>query len=203
MGAFKRIHPLRPAPPPLCNEVAARSMLFAIHACVNGPSSSLAVPFFKKEHVARQCASAAPHGNLPCGAALAHWRSLDSNRMGAHTAMCAGGVPVLLSILLLLLLLTSATEGVEMFYASGGLCVFLAPWPLPVLGTTHVRCAVASSISAIFDVPQANSLIKTVSFRSREPNMKWTTEIQREVIGLGLWVSQTIKHPNGDMLRDW
>ena len=28
---------------------------------------------------------------LPCGAALAHWPLLDSNRMGAHTAMCAGG----------------------------------------------------------------------------------------------------------------
>ena len=31
-------------PPPLCYEVAVRSMLFAIHACVDGPSSSLAVP---------------------------------------------------------------------------------------------------------------------------------------------------------------
>ena len=33
-----------PSSPPLCKEVAVRSMLFAIHACVNGPSSSLAVP---------------------------------------------------------------------------------------------------------------------------------------------------------------
>ena len=110
MGAFKRIHPLPPAspPPPLCNEVAVRSMLFAIHACVNGPSSSLAVPSKKK--------------GLPCGAALAHWPLLDSNRVGAHTTMCAGGVLVLLSILLLLLLLTSAPEGVEMFMRLG-VCV--------------------------------------------------------------------------------
>ena len=90
-------------------------MLFAIHACVHGLSSSLAVPIKKgarRGPRARQCASAAPHGNLPCGAALAHWPLLDSNRMGAHTAMCAGEVQVLLSILLLFLLLTSATEGV-------------------------------------------------------------------------------------------
>ena len=54
MGASKRIHPLPPASsPPLCNEVAVRSMLFAIHACVNGPSSSLAVPSKKGAGSAR------------------------------------------------------------------------------------------------------------------------------------------------------
>ena len=55
--------------------------------------------------------SAVPHGNLPCGAALAHWPLLDSNCMGAHTAMCAGGVLVRRNV-----------------HASGGLCVFLAPY---------------------------------------------------------------------------
>ena len=60
-------------------------MLFAIHACVNGPSSSLAVPLFfkkKEEHVGVRARANAP----ACGAALAHWPLLDSNRMGAHTA---------------------------------------------------------------------------------------------------------------------
>ena len=64
---------------------------------------------------------------LPCGAALVHWPQLDSNRMGAHTAMCAGGVLVLLSILLLLLLLTPATEGVEMFMRLGVCVSFWLP----------------------------------------------------------------------------
>ena len=108
MDTFKRKHPLPPAlPPPLCNEVAVRSMLFAIHACVNGPSSSLAVPSKKKGTSAR-----AP---------------LDSNRMGAHTAMCAGGVLAQLSILLLFFLLTSATEGVEMFMRLGSCVSFWLP----------------------------------------------------------------------------
>ena len=52
---------------------------------------------------------------LSCGAALAHWPLLDSNRMGVHTAMCAGRVLVLFSISLLLFLLAPATEGVELF----------------------------------------------------------------------------------------
>ena len=64
---------------------------------------------------------------LPCGAALAHWPLLDSNRVGAHTTMCAGGVLVLLSIFLLLLLLTSAPEGVEMFMRLGGCVSFWLP----------------------------------------------------------------------------
>ena len=55
------------------------------------------------------------NARLSCGAALAHWPLLDSNRMAVHTAMCAGGVLVLLSISLLLLLLTPAMEGVELF----------------------------------------------------------------------------------------
>ena len=74
---------------------------------------------------ARQCASAAPPGNLPCGAVLAHWPLLDSNRMGAHTAMCAGGVLVLLSILLLFITTYISLGGCRILYASGCLCVFL------------------------------------------------------------------------------
>ena len=59
--------------------------------------------------------------------APAHWPPIDSNRLGAHTAMCAGGVLVLLAILLLSLLFTSATEGVKMFMRLGVVCVFSAP----------------------------------------------------------------------------
>ena len=64
---------------------------------------------------------------LPCGAAQAHWPLLDSNRMGAHKAMCAAGVLVLLSILLLLFLLTPATEGVEMLVCLGVCVSFWLP----------------------------------------------------------------------------
>ena len=64
---------------------------------------------------------------LPCGAALAHLPLLDSNRMGAHTAMCVGRVLVLFSILLRLSLFTSATEGVDMFMRLGGCVSFSAP----------------------------------------------------------------------------
>ena len=53
---------------------------------------------------------------------------LDSNRMGAPTAMSAGRVLVLFSILFILLLLTSATEGVEMIMRLESLCVFFAPY---------------------------------------------------------------------------
>ena len=52
---------------------------------------------------------------------------LDSNRMGAPTAMCAGRVLVLFSILFLLLLLTSATEGVEMIMRLGVCVSFWLP----------------------------------------------------------------------------
>ena len=72
---------------------------------------------------------------LPCGAALAHWPLLDSSRMGAHTAMCAGRVPALLSILLLLLLFTSATEDVEIFMRLGGCVSFRLPSPWQHDGT--------------------------------------------------------------------
>ena len=47
--------------------------------------------------------------------------------MGAPTAMCAGRVLVLFSILFLLLLLTSATEGVEMIMRLGVCVSFWLP----------------------------------------------------------------------------
>ena len=122
MGACNCIH--------LCNEVVVRLMLFAIHACVNGPSSSLVVPQKKGGHVgvrARQCASAVPHGNLRCGAALAHWPLLDSNCMGAHTAMCAGGSTSTTFNIITIITTYISHGGCRNVYASGGLCVFLAP----------------------------------------------------------------------------
>ena len=107
---------------------------------LDGPSRSLAVPLW---HGARRgpARASAPRGvcdglRLPCGGALAHWPLLDSNRMGAHTAMCAGKVLVLLSILLLLFLFTSATDGLEMFSASVGLCVFSAPYAQACSGSS-------------------------------------------------------------------
>ena len=92
-------------------------------------------PFHKKRGTSGSTRAPMPRGvcdglRLPCGAALAHWPLLESNRMGAHTAMCAGGVLVLLSISLLLLLLTPATEDVELFMR---LCVCVSLW-LPILG---------------------------------------------------------------------
>ena len=62
---------------------------------------------------------------LPCGAALAHWQVLDSSRMGAYTAMFA--VLVLLSISLLLLQLTPATEGAELVMRLGVCVSFWLP----------------------------------------------------------------------------
>ena len=56
--------------------------------------------------------------------------------MGAHTAMCAGKVQVLLSISLLLLLLTPATEGVELFMRLGVCASF---WLTNVCGWKGVR----------------------------------------------------------------
>ena len=135
MGAFKRIHPLPPALPRRCvmRSQCDRCCLRFMPVLMDPAARS---PFHKKGARrgprARQCASAAPHGNLPCGAALAHWPLLDSNRMGAHTAMCAGRVLVLLSRLLLLSLLTSATEGVDMFMRLG---VCVSVW-LPI-GLAH------------------------------------------------------------------
>ena len=105
------------------------SLPAAVYARPNRIDRSLAVPFW---YGARRGPRAPmPRGvcdglRLPCGAALGHWPLLDSNRMGAHTAMCAGRAPVLLSILLLLLLFTSTTEGGEMFMRLG-VCVFSAP----------------------------------------------------------------------------
>ena len=74
--------------------VAVRSMLFAIHAIVNGPSSSLAVASKKRgtsgpaRAPMRQRCAARQLAVRRSGGALA--ALLDSNRMGAHTAMCAG-----------------------------------------------------------------------------------------------------------------
>ena len=138
-----------------------RSMLFAIHACVNGPSSSLAVPSKKKARRgprARQCASAAP----------AHWPLLDSNRMGAHTAMCAGGVLVLLSISLLLLLLTSATEGVEMLMRLGGCVSFWLP-----IGLAH------SSVFVDLD-----GIVEHVAIGSLNQFVPWCKEHLQSVLCL-------------------
>ena len=114
---------------------------------------------------ARQCASAAPHGNLPCGAALVHWPLLDSNRMGAHTAMCAGRVPVLLSILLPLLPLTSATEGVEMFMRLGVCVSFWLPKPDQTIIRRWLRQR-PLFISAL-DVEHRNMMYDTRSVSSR------------------------------------
>ena len=80
---------------------------------------------------------------LPCGAALAHWPLLDSNRMGAHTAMCAGEILVLLSISLPLLQLTPATEGVELFVRLG-VCVSF--WlPSTPAGRRRGHCGTSSA----------------------------------------------------------
>ena len=81
---------------------------------------------------------------LPCGAALAQWPPLDSNRMGAHTTMLAGGVLVPLSILRLLLLFTSATEGVEMFKRLG-VCV---SFRLPIIMREAGCSDAANSVTA-------------------------------------------------------
>ena len=61
---------------------------------------------------------------------LAHWPLLDSNRMGAHTAMCAGRVLVLLSIITISTIITIYIShgGCRNVYASGGSCVFSAPY---------------------------------------------------------------------------
>ena len=117
MGALTRIHPLppaRPLPPPCTRgqtaSIPPHQFLSGCWTELWGTSGSALAPM--------------PRGvcdglRLPCGGALAHWPLLDSNRMGAHTAMCAWGVQVQLSILLLLLLFTSATEGVETFRRLG------------------------------------------------------------------------------------
>ena len=93
---------------------------------VDGPNSSLAVPLWFGAR--RGLRAPMPRGvcdglRLPCGAALAHWPLLDSNRTGAHTAMCAGGAPVLFSILLLLLLIYISHGGCRNVYPSEGVCV--------------------------------------------------------------------------------
>ena len=93
-GAFKRMHPLPPAPPA------------AVYARPNRIDTVSSVSFrLMTEQLARRsivvwgtsgsARAPLPRGvcdglRLQCGAALAHWPPLDSKRMGAHTAMCAG-----------------------------------------------------------------------------------------------------------------
>ena len=78
MGASKRIHPLPPPPPPPPRRCVMRSQcdrccLRFMPVLMDRAARS---PFHQKRGArrgprGRQCASAAPHGNLPCGAALA------------------------------------------------------------------------------------------------------------------------------------
>ena len=135
MGALKRIQPLLPAPSPSRPRRRVRAAkphryrLISFFQ-VDGPSSSLAMPLWSGAR--RGPRVPMPRGvchglRLPCGAALAHWPLLDSSRMGAHTAMCAGRVLVLVPIKLLLLLFASATEGGEMFMRLGGCVPFRLP----------------------------------------------------------------------------
>ena len=118
MGALKRIHPLPPAVYTRPNRIDTASSVSS--KLLDRAARS---PFHcGMGHVGVRVRAPMLRGvcdglKLPCGAALAHWP-------GAHTAMCAGGVPVPLSILLLLLLFTSATEHVEMFVRLGVVCLF-------------------------------------------------------------------------------
>ena len=61
---------------------------------------------------------------LPCGAALAHLPLLDSNRVGAHTAMCAGRVLVLFFNIITIITIYISHGGCRHVYAFGRLCVF-------------------------------------------------------------------------------
>ena len=122
---------------------------------VDGPSSSLAVPLWCGAHWVPRAPM--PRGvcdglRLPCGEALAHWPLLDSNRMGAYTAMFAGRVLVLLSISLLLLLLTPATEGVELFMRLGVCVSFWLPYEFP--GSVRLGARHGSSLVPSGFVPQ-------------------------------------------------
>ena len=64
-----------------------------------------------------------------CGARqLVHWPLLDSNRMGAHTATCAGGSTSTAFNIISIITTYISDGGCRNVYASGGLCVFfLAP----------------------------------------------------------------------------
>ena len=86
------------------------------------------------------------------------WPLLDSNRMGAHAAMCAGGLLVLLSISLLLSLLTPATEGVELFMRLGVCVSFWLPSLSCRWGLLSFR---ATSQEPILSIRQVNARAPT------------------------------------------
>ena len=132
MGAFKRKQPLPPPPsPPLCNEVAVRSMLFAFHACVNGPSSSLAVPLKKKRHVGVR--ARAPMRQRCAARQLAVRRSagaLAATRQQSYGCACSdvrwGSTSTTFNIITIITTYISHGGCRNVYDASVGLCVFLA-----------------------------------------------------------------------------
>ena len=80
-------------------EIAVGSMLFAIHACVDGQSRSLAVPLWYGHVGVRSFAIASRcvrRLEVSVRRSAGAWTMLDSNHVGAQAAICAGGVPVLL-----------------------------------------------------------------------------------------------------------
>ena len=122
MGALKRIHPLPPCPPPpprrrVRTAKPHRYRLISFFQ-IDGPSSSLAVPLWYGARrglevaVRRSAGALAATRQQSCGCAYSDVR---------------WGVLVLLSILLVLLLFTSVTEGVEMFMRLGVVCLFGSP----------------------------------------------------------------------------
>ena len=138
MGSMKRKHPL---PHALPADVHARpNRIDTAAVSFRLMDRAARSPFIcGMEHVGVRARAGASRCvcdglRLPCGAALAYWLLLDSNRMGVHTAMCAGRVPALLSRSLLLLLLTSATEGVEMFTRLGVCVSFRLPVKVSQVG---------------------------------------------------------------------
>ena len=118
--------------------VAVRSMLFAIHACVEGPSCSLAVPSKNKVHVGvRACA---PMRQRCAARQLALRRSagaLAATRQQSYG--CANGDvrwrSTSTTFNIITIITTYITEGVEMFMRLGGCVSF---W-LPKIGCTIRR----------------------------------------------------------------
>ena len=155
MGAFKRIHPLPPAPfHPLCNEVAVRSMLFAVHACVNGPSSLFAVPSKKKgarrgprAPMRQRCAARQLAVRRSAGA-LAAARQQSSGC--AYSDVRWESTSTTFNIITIITTYISH-GGCRNVYASGCLCVFLALHvPRPSASpTTNISTLSACSASML------------------------------------------------------